>query len=189
MNKIDQIREICKTPSVFFGRGSVDYRNQEQTLKPDSNTMYMINSCSNMFTSVALVQKHLTELDPKGDTRIGQTARIIDLLRHSSGAPDRSRRVGPRGLILYNKDIRPLLNATPTRNEKGQRFNREWDYNNLTYGLVAMIIKRVSSWRFADFMQERLLNPLGLSRAAVKSGAVPQLYARLVHSSRVYRAA
>ncbi|KAL3440828.1 hypothetical protein BJX65DRAFT_289728 [Aspergillus insuetus] len=58
--------------------------------------MYMIDSCSKMSTSLALGilvnrgeasvtrpgPKYFPELDPKGDSRIGQTARIIDLRRH-----------------------------------------------------------------------------------------------------------
>ncbi|KAL4878092.1 beta-lactamase/transpeptidase-like protein [Aspergillus karnatakaensis] len=194
---IDEIRQICQTPSIVFGvihegkvvfEDSVGYRNAEQTLKPDADTIYMIGSCSKMFTSAAVgilvdegklqwqdpVQKYLPEFDPHGDPRIGQTADIIDLLRHSSGVVDPSELIfGPRGSILVDgNDMFQLLNAMPTTDEKGQRFNREWGYNNVTYGMVAMIVERVSGQRFADFVEERLLGPLGMNRTAMKRGRI-----------------
>lgn len=191
--QIRQYQEICKVPSITFGvvhhgqavyKGNVGHRDASQTHPADFDTMYMIGSCSKMFTSAAVgilvdegrlnwtdpIQKHIPEFDPKGDPRIGKEADIIDCLRHSTGLRSPTMLVlGPNGTIISDEeDLVPLLNIMPTSDEKGQRFNREWSYNNYLVGLVALVVQKVSGQRFADFVQERLLDPLNMSRTAVR---------------------
>ena len=189
--QIHQIHSICQTPSITFGvihRGrvimkkSLGYRDSGLTLPANEESMYMLGSCSKMFTSAAVailvdegklcwsdrIQQHLPTFNPEGDPRIGQEADIIDCLRHTTGlASPTVLTVGPRGTIVSDEeDLIPILNAMPTANGE-QRFNREWLYNNAAVGLMALIIERVSGQRFADFVRERILEPLGLSRTAM----------------------
>ncbi|BCS29287.1 serine hydrolase domain-containing protein [Aspergillus puulaauensis] len=191
--QIHQIHSICQTPSITFGvvhRGRVimqksfGYRDSELTLPADSNTIYMLGSCSKMFTAAAVgilveegklswsdpIQQHLPEFNPSGDARIGQDADIIDCLRHTTGlASPVMLTVAPRGTIASDAgDLVSILNTMPTRNRSGQqRFNEQWLYNNAAVGLVALVIERVSGQRFAGFVKERILEPLGMSRTIV----------------------
>lgn len=190
--EIHRVKELCQVPSISFGvihqgkvifRQCVGYRDAELRVEADADTLYMLGSCSKMFTSAALgilvdegklqwldlVQKYLPEFDPKGDSRIGKTADLIDLLRHSTGiVPPTALCVGPKGLIIVHEDeLIPLLNTMPTADNKGQRFNREWSYNNFTYGLMAKVVESVTGQRFADFVRQQILQPLGMTRTAL----------------------
>ncbi|KAL2835337.1 beta-lactamase/transpeptidase-like protein [Aspergillus pseudoustus] len=192
--QIQRIQSITQTPSITFGiihhgqvifKNSIGHRDSALALPADSETIYMLGSCSKMFTSAAAgilveegklswtdrIQKYLPEFNPEGDPRLGLEADIIDCLRHTTGlASPTMLTVGPRGTIAsVEEDLVAILNVMPTRNPATgeQRFNREWLYNNAAVGLVALIIERISGQRFADFLRERLLEPLGMSRTAV----------------------
>ncbi|KAL2824434.1 beta-lactamase/transpeptidase-like protein [Aspergillus cavernicola] len=190
---IHQIHSICQTPSITFGvihsghvilKKSIGHRDSGLTLPANEDSMYMIGSCSKMFTTAAVgilvdegklswtdpIQKHLPEFNPEGDPRIGREADIIDCLRHSTGlASPTMLTVGPRGTVASNEeDLIPILNVMPSAHANGeQRFNREWIYNNAVVGLVALIVERITGQRFADFVRERILEPLGLNRTAM----------------------
>lgn len=194
---ICQIREICRVPSITYGvvhhgkvlsKQSIGYRDDDQTASPDHNSMYMIGSCSKMFTSAAVgilvdegklswtdpVQKYIPEFNPAGNPLIGKEADIIDCLRHSTGITAPNMLVfGPMGTIVTDEeDLVPLLNIMPTADEKGQKFNREWEYNNFLVGLVALVVQRITGQRFADFVRERILDPLGMRRTAMTRAEV-----------------
>ncbi|KAF4153200.1 hypothetical protein CNMCM6069_001093 [Aspergillus lentulus] len=192
LSQIDQAREICKVPSISFGvvhegkvvlQGSVGYRDAEKRFKSDTDTIYYIGSCSKMFTSAAVamlvdegklhwqdpIQKYLPEFNPVGDPQIGQNADLIDALRHSTGVTHPGALFyGPRGSILASEeDVIKILNIMPTSNKEGQKFNRHWEYNNLTYGLMAKVVERVTGQKFAEFVRERILHSLGMMRTAL----------------------
>jgi CubicO group peptidase (beta-lactamase class C family) len=196
--QIRQIYSTCQTPSITFGvvhRGrvimkeSIGHRDNNLTIPANEHTIYMLGSCSKMFTSAAVailvdegklswtdrIQEHLPEFNPEGEPKIGQEADIIDCFRHTTGlASPTMLTVGPRGTIASDpEDLIPILNAMPTRNANGeQRFNREWLYNNAAVGLMALIVERVSGQRFADFVRERILEPLGMTRTALTRGDI-----------------
>ncbi|KAL2814522.1 beta-lactamase/transpeptidase-like protein [Aspergillus cavernicola] len=197
LSQIRQIHKICQTPSITYGvihhgrvifKQSVGHRDARQTLRPDHNSMYMIGSCSKMFTSAAVgilveegklnwadpIRKYIPEFNPEGNPLIGKEADIIDCLRHSTGitAPNLLA-LGPGDTIIMDEEnLVPLLNIMPTSDEKGQKFNREWEYSNFTYGLLSLVIQRVTGQRFADFVRERILSPLGMNRTAIKRSEV-----------------
>ncbi|THC96299.1 hypothetical protein EYZ11_004204 [Aspergillus tanneri] len=189
ISQIHQVRELCQVPSISFGvvhkgkavlRESVGYRDARQRFKADADTIYVLGSCSKMFTSAAVgilvnerklkwqdpIRRYLPEFNPVGDPQIGQNADLIDVLRHSTGVTSpEALFFGPRGSILTSEeDIVKLLNVMPTANKEGQKFNRYWEYNNFTYGIMAMVVERVTGQRFAEFVRERILRPLGLRR-------------------------
>ncbi|KAL3460895.1 beta-lactamase/transpeptidase-like protein [Aspergillus heterothallicus] len=192
--EIHKIYSICRTPSITFGvvhhgkivfKHSIGHCDSALTLPANDKTIYMLGSVSKMFTSAAAgilvdegklswtdpIRKYLPEFNPVGDPRIGEEADIIDCLRHSTGlASPMMLTVGPRGTTpLDEEDLIPILNLMPTKNPKTseQRFNKEWLYNNSAVGLVALIVERITGQRFADFVRERLLEPLGMSRTAL----------------------
>lgn len=102
------------------------------------------------------------------------TVDFIDLLRHSTGlcAPD-APCIGPGGRIIFHEDdLIRMLNLMPTADTKGQRFNCEWEYNNYTYGLIAKVVEQLSGQQFADFLRERILRLLGMTRKALSRADV-----------------
>ncbi|KAL4790397.1 beta-lactamase/transpeptidase-like protein [Aspergillus venezuelensis] len=193
LDQIRQIQDILQAPSITYGvvhqgqvifKQSIGHRDVCNDLLADAETIYMIGSCSKMFTSAAVsiladegklswtdpVQKYLPEFNPVGDPRIGKEADIIDILRHSTGlrVPNLLC-IGPGATpVSDGEDLVPLLNIMPTSDEKGQRFNREWWYNNAVYGLAVLIVERISGQWFADFVRERILIPLRMDRTILK---------------------
>lgn len=96
------------------------------------------------------------------------------LLSHTSGIPDyaRSRNLAKRlerdGDILTPAKLIAWLATT----DDGPMFTpgEKENYSNSNYALLAEIVARVSGQSFADFLQSRLLTPLGMHRTAVVNG-------------------
>lgn len=192
LSQVELVRKLCQVPSISFGvlhKGekfchSVGHRDSEMIHKADADTIYMLGSCSKMLTSAAIgilveagqlnwqdpVKKYLPGFCPIGDPRIGQEADFIDLMRHSSGTAEVGRLcLGPNGSILVDEDkLLPLLNLMPTSDSKGQRFNREWSYNNIAYGIVSQVVESLTEERFDHFVKEKILKPLRMTRTVLK---------------------
>jgi CubicO group peptidase (beta-lactamase class C family) len=61
-----------------------------------------------------------------------------------------------------------VLNDTPTGSKDfGPYFNATWEYSNVAYGLVGLVIERLSGQRYADFVTEEILKPLGMNDTVV----------------------
>jgi CubicO group peptidase (beta-lactamase class C family) len=71
-------------------------------------------------------------------------------------------------ILIDDENLIPLLNVIPTSNNQGWRFNCEWRYNNFTHGLMGKVVERLTGRRFVDFVRERILKPLGMSRTAMQ---------------------
>jgi CubicO group peptidase (beta-lactamase class C family) len=131
-------------------------------------TQYRIGSITKTFTAAAVlllreegalalddpIERHLP------DVRFGELT-LRRLLAHSSGLQREppgevwETLEFPRGdaLLARLADAELVLPA-------GER----WHYSNLAYALLGEVVARVSGTAFADFVDERLIRPLGLSR-------------------------
>lgn len=112
-----------------------------------------------------LIRKHLPTFDPLGDPTIGEKATIIDVCRHSTGLGNATSILAGPGGTIFNKaeDHIALVNALPTENKSGQRFQKDWWYSNVAFGLLAQIIETVSEMPFSEFLQKRIFQPLRMS--------------------------
>ncbi|PLB34925.1 serine hydrolase domain-containing protein [Aspergillus candidus] len=189
---IEEVMQICQAPSISFGvvhkgevvlRKSLGLRDVEDRLEANPDSIYMLGSCSKMFTAAAVghlvaqgkmdwldpVQKHLPEFNPIGDLDIGRQADIIDTMRHSTGLSDPiGLYLGPGNTVLDDDErFIELLNQMPTSNDEGQRFNSYWMYNNGAYGLVSKVVERVARTRFSAYVKENVFKPLGMTRSVV----------------------
>ncbi|KAI1101863.1 hypothetical protein F4804DRAFT_334830 [Jackrogersella minutella] len=77
--------------------------------------------------------------------------------------------LGPKGKVLVpEKDFINVLNDTLTGDECfGPYFNKTWEYSNVSHGLVELVIDRPSGKRYADFISEEILKPLGMNDTAI----------------------
>ncbi|CAH0048167.1 unnamed protein product [Clonostachys solani] len=195
--KIKEARDVCEAPSVSFGvlygpetvfTESIGFRDVENEQPADKHTSYHIGSCAKMFTSTTLgilvdegkiswhdtVKKHLDDFDPVEDREIGKKATIRDVCRHSTGlANPNVIFMGPHGTPAIKSDeYMKMINALPTANKHGQRFNNWWYYSNAAYGLLGLIVKAVAKVDFATFLRTRICNPLGLKDTLLTEGDV-----------------
>jgi CubicO group peptidase (beta-lactamase class C family) len=136
-------------------------------------TQYRIGSITKTFTAAAVlllredgtlalddpIERHLP------DVRFGGLT-IRRLLAHSSGLQREppgevwETLEFPKGdeLLARLADAELVLPA-------GER----WHYSNLAYALLGEVVARVTGTAFADFVDERLIRPLGLSRTTWQS--------------------
>jgi len=195
---VEAIREKCGVGSISVGvlhhgevlfTGSTGYRDVDKEEEADTHTLYTLCSICKSFVAAAVgilvdrgecdwtdpVGPYLPEFKAKGDPRVSTEATIYDFLRHSGGlANPVVTLLGPEGKVLVPEgDFINVLNDTPTGNESfGPYFNASWEYSNVAYGLIALVIERVSGKRFADFVSEEILEPLGMNDTAVYKSQV-----------------
>jgi CubicO group peptidase (beta-lactamase class C family) len=126
------------------------------------------------------IRNHLPTFDPLGDPSIGEEATIIDVCRHSTGLGDASAILAGPGGTIFNKaeDHISLVNALPTANDSGQRFQKDWWYSNAAFGLLAQIVEKVSGMPFPEFLQKRIFQPLRMSHTNVME-SVPEANANI----------
>lgn len=191
---VEQIRSLCRVPAISFGillegktiyTGSVGQRDMCTGERPDGDTLYTLCSVSKTFVSASIgilvdqgkmawedpVGDYLPEFrTTKGDLRVAKEATFNDFLRHSSGLVDPVvTMLGPHGTVLVpEKDFIGVANETPTADANGNPyFNRTWKYSNVAYGMMTLVVERISGVSYAEFVQANILNPLGMRHTAI----------------------
>jgi hypothetical protein len=212
---VEDIRKKCGVGSISVGvlhqgevlfTGSTGYRDVVKQEKPDTHTLYTLCSISKSFVAAAVgilvdqgkckwtdpVGPYLPEFKTKGDSRVATEATFNDFLRHSGGlANPIVNIIGPEGKVLVpEREFISVLNDTPTGSESfGSYFNATWEYSNVGYGLVGLVIERLSGKRYADFVTEEILKPLGMNDTVVHTsqlslnGNVARSFVRLSDGS------
>ncbi len=167
---------IIKDGKLILAKGyGVSNINTKQ--KVDANTLFGIASNSKSFTAAALgilvdegklnwddkVVKHLPEFKMYNDY-VTQEFTIRDLLTHRSGlglgAGDLM--IWPDGHNFTPKDI--VKNIQFLKPVSG--FRTKYDYDNLLYVIAGEVVERVSGKSWCDFVEERIMKPIGMKNSA-----------------------
>jgi len=132
---------------------------------------FRIGSVSKTFTAglvTRLVQEGRLSLDDPITRFVpgianGDRIKIVDLLEHQSGLQDFNQSDW-RSLLtneppMQREALLAMLRSKPARRESGQRF----EYNNVGYVLLGLVIEHVTGAPYADAIQQHLLAPLSLS--------------------------
>ena len=144
--------------------GAADVRvGREAT--PD--TQYRIGSITKTFTAAAIMQLRdagKLDLEDRLDVHVEGAAHaptIRRLLSHTSGL----QRETHDDAWLQSKfaDVPELL-ATLDRAEQVLPPGARFHYSNLAFALLGIVVERVSGMPYRDYVQQRLLDPLGLTR-------------------------
>ncbi|KAM4057077.1 beta-lactamase [Hirsutella rhossiliensis] len=113
-----------------------------------------------------LVKDALPSLDIKDETLQNQMT-IADLLCHRSGmswgdnliiGTDNNILISEKGSMTYLNSQTRLL-----------PFRGQFAYNNLAYELAGKVIEALSKESYFDFVQSRILDPLGMTRTYLKT--------------------
>jgi CubicO group peptidase (beta-lactamase class C family) len=161
-------------PVLAKGYGMADL---EHDVKIAPDTIFEAGSVSKQFTAAAIlllardgklsiddpVSKYIPEVPD-----YGVPLTIRHLLTHTSGLRDwgsveaiagwpRTSRAYTHAHVLDIVSRQKALNFTP-----GSR----WSYSNTGYNLAAIIVSRVSGESFADFTNERIFTPVGMSHTS-----------------------
>lgn len=139
----------------------------------DSTTRFQIGSISKVFTSLAMMQlqdQGLIRLDAPvttylpwfatKDSTLSDRITVHDLLNHTSGLPGR----------LNTHDIKSTSSERIAAQIKHKLQNVQlvadpgtaYEYTNMNYDLLQLIIEEVSGLNYPDYMHHRIFQPLGM---------------------------
>jgi CubicO group peptidase (beta-lactamase class C family) len=176
---LERQRQVYQIPAIVVGviRGGqlVDSRafglaNIELNVQATSQHVFEIGSISKQFTAYAIlmlyeqgkvdlrapVGRYLTGLpEPWGAPTLHQ------LMSHTSGLPDFEEafdygvyRETPTDDDFLKRLLDLKIEAKP---------GTKWEYSNTGYWLLARVIEKLSGMTYAQFMQERIFTPLGMT--------------------------
>ncbi|MCR5733487.1 MAG: beta-lactamase family protein [Lachnospiraceae bacterium] len=160
----------CKSVSVVvFEKGAVSYYG-------DSISLYQIGSMTKAFTALA-VQKLICEgiIDEDGvisDYIPGFKAyydseeadiTVRNLLEQKSGYTNNEKDYPSTSAVMTLSEWADSISGLKLK----QRPGTEYAYSNVNYNLLGLIIENVSNMTYRDYMQQEILNPLGLKNTFV----------------------
>lgn len=167
---------IVKDDKVVFAKG-YGVRELGKPDKVDENTLFAIASNSKAFTTASLAmlidEKKIESWDDKvtkylpdfqmPDPNVTREMTIRDLVSHRSGLDTFS------GDLLwydttYTSDdvIKRIRYLTPKYG-----FRSHYGYQNLMFITAGKIVEKVSGKSWGQFVKERILTPLGMSRSTI----------------------
>ncbi len=138
-------------------------------LEATPDTQYRIGSITKTFTAAAILQLRdagRLDLEDTLDRHVEGAAHrptIRRLLSHASGLQRETQDDSWLHLRFAPPDelVETLAQAEQVL-PSGARFH----YSNLAYALLGIVVERVSGTPYADYVRERLLEPVGLSRVS-----------------------
>ncbi|HEU0027637.1 MAG TPA: serine hydrolase domain-containing protein [Ktedonobacterales bacterium] len=151
-------------PDTVFGIGS--------TTKPFTATAIMLLERDGLLATAAPITDYLPDYDTHG-----ATITLTHLLTHTSGIPNFITRPGfwerVAPLDHDHLQLRALFEPLPLDFAPGERYR----YSNSGYCLLGMVIERVAGMPYADFVRERIFEPLGMASSGYlsRNRVIPRL--------------
>lgn len=162
---------IVKDSQVIFSQG-FGKRNAAENLPVTPNTLFAIGSCTKAFTTTALgilVDEGKLDWDTPIKTYLPSfklqdefaTQRMTarDLVCHRSGLPRHD--LMWYGSTHSQKELFDRLQYL----EPNKDFRTTWQYQNLMYMTAGYLIETLSGQRWEDFVQQRILTPIGMNNS------------------------
>jgi CubicO group peptidase (beta-lactamase class C family) len=172
------VRDKDVTYLQGFGTASI----KKQTLVTPQ-TIFDLASCSKSFTAMATLllwndgkidldqtlQHYIPEFQLADEVVSGEIT-VRQLLNQTSGLPGNLSEP-----LAYQKDIdanhndsMKLLVAAMRHIHTDRSPGSSFEYTNLNYCLLGALVERISGESFDDFVQERILTPLGMNNSTLK---------------------
>ena len=161
-------------PAVMKAYGMADLEHDVPN-KPD--TIFEAGSVSKQFTAAAvllLAREGKLSLDDPARKYVpelpdyGAPLTVRQMLQHTSGLRDWGELASiagwPRGSRTHSHAH--VLDIVSRQKALNFPSGTEWSYSNTGYNLAAVIVGRVSGKSFAEFSQERIFAPLGMTRTS-----------------------
>jgi len=148
-----------------YGMAAVDTR-----VPVGAGTNFRLASLSKQFTATAIMllkadgklryDDDITPLLPNLPA-FARGVTVRNLLNHTSGLPDYEDFVPDTQTVqVHDADIPVLIaRAAAPKFAPGTKY----DYSNTGYGLLALIVEKVSGQRYADFLRDHIFVPLAMT--------------------------
>ena len=159
-------------PIIVKGYGLANVEHQVP-VKPE--TVFQSGSVGKQFTATAimlLVEDGKIKLDEKIGTYLGEVPEnwanitVRHLLTHTGGMTDYPRDFDFRRDYTEEEILR-RAKEIPVAFKPGEK----WQYSNLGYVTLGILIGKVTGKFYGDFLQERIFKPLGMTTARVLNEA------------------
>ena len=167
---------IVKDGKVVLAKG-YGVRELGQATPVDADTLFAIASNTKAFTAAALemlADEGKLDMDARvidylpwfrmSDPYVTHEMRVRDLLAHRSGLS-----LGAGDLLYWpptsytTKDVVERLAKVPIANS----FRAHYAYDNILFAVATLVIEKVSGESYADFIRNRIFQPVGMSTALV----------------------
>ncbi|KAH7176312.1 beta-lactamase/transpeptidase-like protein [Dactylonectria macrodidyma] len=186
--RIEKIMSITGLPGCSIGvihqgvevwKFNAGFRDVEKQLPPRSDTVFNLNSLTKSLTAAALArlvqdgklswETPIISILPdfaEGGDATDQSINAMDLLSMRTGhfALNCMAWQGNNIVLPKKEDTVQYWNATP----RIAPFRQSFIYNNWGYGVIALVIEKLSGQPFHTFLQERIFDPLGLKRTKMQ---------------------
>lgn len=188
---VEQVREafdvpgiavaIVKDGEVVLERG-YGLRNVEAAQPVEPRTLFAIASNTKAFTAASLsilADEGKLSLDDRvvdhlpwfrmSDPYVTREMRVRDLLAHRSGLA-----LGAGDLLYWpttdysTEEVARRLRDVPL--DGG--FRGQYAYDNILFGVAQLVVEAASGQPFADFLQARIFNPLGMADTRYNADAL-----------------
>ena len=193
LDRLLQERQADRLPSVAAAvvrRGELAWSNAVGTADYDegreatADTQYRIGSITKTFTATAIMQlRDAGQLDL--DDRLGQHLDGV-----ADGSPTLRRMLSHLSGIQREVGEMFVDGSTPTEDDLDVAFAlepaRAHHYSNLAFGLLGQVVAAKSGLPYVDYVDQRVIGPLGLTRTSWTShepsarGYLVDEYARTV---------
>lgn len=143
----------------------------------DGNTNFRLASFTKQFTATCIMllvregklhyDDHLTDIFPEFPA-YGKSITVRNLLNHTSGLPDYEDILIKQYPGTSPEKIPQILDAGVLKLLEQQSSGKfpagsKWEYSNSGYAVLAMIVEKVSGKPFAQFLQDRIFEPLKMN--------------------------
>lgn len=177
---------VYKSGKILLAKG-YGLANMELNVPVKPETVFQSGSVGKQFVSAAvmmLVEEGKMGLDDSivkyfpNAPPSWKPIRVKNLLSHTSGLAEyeSDERTGPKGpfylrLDFTEDELVKKIEQLPIEFKPGE----QWDYRNTNYVLLGVMIHKVTGKSYADYLQERIFKPLGmtLTRLISESDIIP----------------
>jgi CubicO group peptidase (beta-lactamase class C family) len=161
---------VIRDGQIIYAKG-YGYANVEHQVPVKTETIFQSGSVGKQFTAMAimiLVEDGKIGLDDKINKYFTDAPAewnnitIRHLLTHTSGMRGYPEDFNFRA--DYTEDsLYKIIKTLPLAFQPGEK----WDYSNIGYATLGILISRVTGKFYGDFLKERVFNPLGMTTARI----------------------
>ena len=165
---------VVKGDTLLYAKG-FGYRDYENKIPVDANTLFAIGSCTKAFTASILGQlrqedklsfddsplKYVPELKFYND-KMNNTIIIKDLMSHRTGLPRHDY-----SWYLFPSNDKDSLVRRIQFQEPFTGVRQKWYYNNFMFLVQGVIAERITGKSWEDNIRERFFKPLDMDRSNV----------------------
>jgi len=167
---------VVSDQELMWSRG-FGHANVEADQHMETDTRFRMASHSKLFTATAIMQ-----LREEGKVRLDDPVTdylpwfalrsaspddppitVEHLLTHSSGLPREAGSHWSDFDFPTSEEVQALMS------DRNAAFSPEvrWKYSNLAYTIAGMVVEKASGMSWADYLQENIFDPLGMSASSV----------------------